>query len=156
MIESLQERNTACRDWIDMIIQASPAAPVTVLVVEDDFLVRLCAADALSDAGFNVLQAASGPDAMRILEDGPVDVVFTDINMPGAFDGAGLALRVKRRWPKTVLVVTSGRGCPEEDLGDTRFLPKPYMPDNLPQLIEEVLGFHAGHDAAHKVRCLAG
>lgn len=154
MIESLQERNIACRDWLDMIIQAPPAA-ATVLVVEDDFLVRLCAADALSDAGYNVLQAASGPDALRLIEDRPVDVVFTDINMPGAFDGAGLARRVRQRWPATAVVITSGRGCPEGDLGEARFLPKPYMPDNLPQLMEEVLGF-AGHDAAGKVRCLAG
>ena len=139
-----------------MIIQASPAATTTVLVVEDDFLVRLCAADALRDAGFKVLQAASGPDALRLLEAGPVHVVFTDINMPGAFDGAGLARRVKRRWPETVLVITSGRGCPEEGLGDTRFLPKPYMPDYLPQLIEEVLGHHVGHKASGKVSCLAG
>ena len=155
MIESLQERNIACRDWLDMIIQASPAA-ATVLVVEDDFLVRLCAADALSEAGFNVLQADSGPDALRILEDGPVDVVFTDINMPGAFDGAGLAARIRHRWPETAVVITSGRGCPEEDLGDACFLPKPYMPDSLAQLMQEVLDCHAGHAAANKVRCLAG
>ena len=154
MIRSLQERNTACRDWIDMIIQASPAA--TVLVVEDDFLVRLCAADALRDAGFNVLQAGNGPDALRLIEDGPVDVVFTDINMPGAFDGAGLARRVGRRWPDIAVVITSGRGCPDEDVGGARFLPKPYMPDNLPRLVEEVLGINVRHAAASKARCLAG
>jgi two-component system, response regulator PdtaR len=151
MIESLQERNIACRDWIDMIIQAPPAA-ATVLVVEDDFLVRLCAADALSEAGFNVLEADSGPDALRILEGGAVDVVFTDINMPGAFDGAGLARRIRHRWPATAVVITSGRGCPEEDLGEALFLPKPYMPDSLSRIIEEVLDHHA----AGKVRCLAG
>ena len=138
-----------------MIIQAPPAA-VTVLVVEDDFLVRICAADALSDAGFNVLQADSGPDALLVLEGGPVDVVFTDINMPGAFDGADLARRVKHRWPATAIVVTSGRGCPEGNLGEALFLPKPYMPDMLPQLMEEVLGHLAGHAAAAKVDCLAG
>ena len=143
-----------------MTIQASPPHPgavtTTVLVVEDDFLVRLCAADALSDAGFDVLQAASGPDALRLIEDGPVEVVFTDINMPGAFDGAGLARRVRHRWPEVALVITSGRGHPEQDLGDACFLPKPYMPDNLPRLMEEVLGFHAGHGDAGKLRCLAG
>jgi two-component system, response regulator PdtaR len=155
MIESLQERNVGCRDWIDMIIQATPAA-ATVLVVEDDFLVRLCAADALSEAGFNVLEADSGPAALRILEDEPVDIVFTDINMPGAFDGAGLARRVRNRWPATAVVITSGRGCPDEDLGQALFLPKPYMPDSLSRTIEEVLGFHAGHEDAGKIRCLAG
>lgn len=140
-----------------MITQASPAAAAaTVLVVEDDFLVRMCAADALSDAGFNVLQADSGPDALRVLEDEPVDVVFTDINMPGAFDGAGLARRVRHRWPATAVVITSGRGCPEGDLGEALFVPKPYMPDSLAQRLHEVLEFHAGHDAASKVRCLAG
>jgi two-component system, response regulator PdtaR len=154
MIESLQERNIACRDWIDMIIQASPTA-ATILVVEDDFLVRLCAADALSEAGFDVLQADSGPDALRILENGPVDVVFTDINMPGAFDGAGLAQRVRHRWPATAVVITSGRGSPDGDLGEACFLPKPYMPDSLPRLIDKVLGLRAGHGAADKVRCLA-
>jgi two-component system, response regulator PdtaR len=156
MIESLQERNAACRDWIAMITQEPPAATATVLVVEDDFLVRLCAADALSEAGFTVLQAGSAPDAMRVLEDGPVDVVFTDINMPGAFDGAGLARRVRRRWPATAVVVTSGRGRPEEGLGEARFLPKPYMPDSLARVIDEVLGCRAGHGAADRIRCLAG
>ena len=139
-----------------MIIQASPAATVTILIVEDDFLVRLCAADALSNAGYNVLQAASGPDALRLLESAPVDVVFTDINMPGAFDGVGLAQRVKRRWPKTLLLITSGRGCPKEGVGDARFLPKPYMPDNLPRLIQEVLGRPVPQDTTGRVRCLAG
>jgi two-component system, response regulator PdtaR len=151
MIESLLERNVACRDWIDMINQAPPAA-ATVLVVEDDFLVRICAADALSEAGFDVLQAGSGPDALRILEAKAVDVVFTDVNMPGAFDGAGLARRVRHRWPAIAIVVTSGRGCPDDDLGEARFLPKPYMPDRLSRIIEEVLEFQS----AGKVRCLAG
>ena len=137
-----------------MIIRALSAA--TVLVVEDDFLVRICAADALSEAGFNVLQADSGPDALRILEDGPVDVVFTDINMPGAFDGAGLARRIRHRWPATAVVVTSGRGCPEGDLGDALFLPKPYMPDSLSRIIEEALDHHTGHEDAGRIRCLAG
>jgi two-component system, response regulator PdtaR len=137
------------------------SAAATVLVVEDDFLVRLCAADALSEAGFNVLQAASGPDALRILEDGPVDVVFTDINMPGAFDGAGLARRIRHRWPETAVVITSGRGCPEEDVGEARFLPKPYMPDMLAQLMEEVLGVMPGTTrpprfAAWRARAMQG
>jgi two-component system, response regulator PdtaR len=138
-----------------MIVQASQAV-ATVLVVEDDFLVRLCAADALADAGFNVLQAANGPDALRLLEDARVDVVFTDINMPGAFDGAGLARRVKRRWPDTAIVITSGRGLPEEGIDDVRFLPKPYTPDRLPQLIGEMVDARGGLGAASKLSLLAG
>jgi two-component system, response regulator PdtaR len=126
-----------------MIMQPSPAA--TVLLVEDDFLVRDCAADALSEGGFSVLQAASAPEAMLLLEAGHVDVVFTDVNMPGAFDGLGLAQRVRHRWPGIAIVITSGRGWPDQDLHGAHFVPKPYMPDRLAPVINEALGCREEH-----------
>ncbi|BAR47244.1 hypothetical protein Maq22A_c28690 [Methylobacterium aquaticum] len=66
-----------------------------------------------------------------------VDVVFTDIDMPGSMDGLALAGRVAERWPRTRLVVTSGRAWlrEAEALDDERFLPKPYR---LPQLLEAI------------------
>ncbi|MFW6077433.1 MAG: response regulator [Hyphomicrobiales bacterium] len=123
----------------------------TVLVVEDDFLVRTCAADALIEAGFQVLQAADAPEALALLERAPVDAVFTDINMPGEFDGLGLAERVRGRWPGVAIVITSGRGCPDAPAG-ARFVPKPYVPDMLPRLMDEVLGERG---ARVKLGCLA-
>lgn len=126
-----------------IMLQPSPAT--TVLVVEDDFLVRDCAADALSEGGFTVLQAASAPEAMLLLEAAHVDVVFTDVDMPGAFDGLGLARRVRRDWPGIDIVVTSGRGLPAQDLHGARFVPKPYMPDRLARIMNEVLGCRDEH-----------
>lgn len=153
MIGSLPERKRRADDWFPMIMRTPPA--VTVLVVEDDFLVRTCAADALSACGFNVLEAANAPDALLLLEATRVDAVFTDINMPGEFDGLGLAHRVHQRWPDVVVVVTSGRGCPD-DIAASPFVPKPYMADSLPRLLQEAIsGHHGAAGAASTVPCLA-
>jgi CheY-like chemotaxis protein len=114
----------------------------TVLIVEDDFLIRDCAADALHEHGFEVLLAANGPDALRLLEGSHVDAVFTDINMPGEFDGLGLARRVRQRWPHVAIVITSGRGCPDADVCCARFVPKPYVPETVARLIGEMTSRH--------------
>jgi two-component system, response regulator PdtaR len=139
MIRSAQERRQRADDWLYMTRRRSPAA-TTILIVEDEFLVRACAADVLCESGFKVLQAANAPDALLVLEDAHVDVVFTDINMPGEFDGLGLARRVRRRWPHVAMVITSGRACPERGVEGARFLPKPYMPETLARLIGEMAG----------------
>lgn len=141
MIYRLLERRQCVNGWSHMTGHSPPAAS-TVLVVEDDFFVRSCAVEALSECGFAVLEAANGPDGLRILEGAHVDVVFTDINMPGEFDGLGLAWRVRHRWPDIAVVITSGRGCPDHEAVCARFLPKPYMPDSLGRLIDEVVACH--------------
>jgi DNA-binding NtrC family response regulator len=132
-----------------------PPGAATVLVVEDDFLVRDCAAAVLAEHGFKVLQASNGPDGLLLLEREQADVVFTDVNMPGAFDGLGLARRVRRRWPHIAVVITSGRGGPDRELEGTRFLPKPYMLDTLAQVMDDALGRNRGRSPASKARCLA-
>ena len=66
--------------------------PVVILLVEDEVLVRMVAADVLEDAGFTVLESTNAEEALRLLETRPdVQVLFTDVNMPGALDGLGLA-----------------------------------------------------------------
>jgi len=138
-----------------MFVQSVPV-PTSVLVVEDDFLVRHCAVESLRECGFTVLQAGNAPDAMGILEATHVDVVFTDVNMPGAFDGLGLARRIRHCWPHIAVVMTSGRGCPDRDAPCARFLPKPYMLDRLAELIKEVASRHRRSSAASGPGCLAG
>jgi CheY-like chemotaxis protein len=138
-----------------MSLSSAPAA-TSVLVVEDDFLVRHCAVEALSESGFKVLEAGNGPDAMAILESAQVDVVFTDVNMPGAFDGLGLARRINHRWPRIAVVITSGRGYPDGDPACARFLPKPYMLDTLADLIEDEARRHRRSGAASGLGRLAG
>jgi CheY-like chemotaxis protein len=131
-------------------------APVTVLVVEDDVLVRYCAVDALSEGGLRVLEAATAPGAMALLEREHVDVLFTDVNMPGEFDGLELARRVRRRWPHVAVVITSGRGTPDQMDEGVRFVPKPYMADRLARLIGEVVVGHDEQGIASKFSLLIG
>src|SRR5271163_1441568 len=79
-----------------------------ILVVEDEELLRLNAADLLEDNGYAVIEAANAEDALRTLERRPdVRLLFTDIQMPGRIDGIELARLVHERWPHILLVMTS-------------------------------------------------
>jgi CheY-like chemotaxis protein len=102
-----------------------------VLIVEDEPLVRLCAVETIEAAGFEVIEAASADEAIRILESRyDIRVVFTDIHMPGSMDGLKLAHAVRNRWPPIKLIVTSGRELVRaQDMPDgARFFAKPYDP----------------------------
>jgi CheY-like chemotaxis protein len=106
----------------------SPNIPA-VLIVEDEPLVRIGAVYIIEDAGFEVIEAASADEAIRILEcRSDVRVVFTDIHMPGAMDGLKLAHAIRNRWPPIKIIVTSGRELiAEQDLPEGgRFFAKPY------------------------------
>jgi two-component system, response regulator PdtaR len=112
-----------------------------VLVVEDEPLVRMVAAEGLEDAGFEVLEAESAADALDILNRRPdVDFLFTDVNMPGDVDGVELARLVHERWPALRIVVTSGKDhVKKSDIPDQgRFVPKPYRTHEVVHLIEEM------------------
>lgn len=100
-------------------------APPIVLVAEDEPLVRLDITLALSDAGFAVIETRSADEALEVLESRHVDVIFTDIEMPGRLDGLRLAEIVAERWPDTAVIVTSGRRSVDAD-SDLVFFPKPY------------------------------
>ena len=106
----------------------------TLLLVEDEALVRWAAAIVLHDACFRVFDVEKADEALPILEGrSDIAVVFTDINMPGRLDGRALAFEVKRRWPGIGLLVTSGDlGSREPRLPDgSRFLAKPYSDVDL-------------------------
>src|SRR5512140_2219193 len=100
-----------------------------VLVVEDEFLLRMDAVDMIAEAGFEVLEAGNADEAIGILESRrDITVVFTDIQMPGSMDGLKLARAVRGRWPPVKIIATSGHlHLGETDLPEGgRFLPKPY------------------------------
>jgi CheY-like chemotaxis protein len=101
----------------------------TILVVEDEILIRMDAVDYFSDEGFIVLETGSADEALLILESrGDVDFVFSDINMPGSFDGLALCRRVAERWPRIGVIVTSGMMRPTRTSlpARTLFFEKPY------------------------------
>jgi CheY-like chemotaxis protein len=84
--------------------------PVTVLIVEDEVLLRMHAADVLEDAGYIVIQAENADQAVAILEARTdIKILMTDIEMPGTMDGVKLAHAVRNRWPPVKIVVVSGR-----------------------------------------------
>lgn len=102
---------------------------MSVLVVEDEAIIRLGVVGDLEEAGFNVLEAADTDEAMALLRTHPeIQALFTDIEMPGSINGLKLAAAVHDRWPPIRIVVTSGRVTVRKgDLPeDALFLPKPY------------------------------
>ena len=115
--------------------------PLVILLVEDEVLVRMVAADVLEDAGFTVLESTNAEETLRLLETRPdVQVLFTDVNMPGALDGLGLAQAVHERSPEVGILIGSGRIRPspaELPLG-ARFIAKPYAPSALTDAVRAV------------------
>jgi CheY-like chemotaxis protein len=120
----------------------SEGRPLVVLVAEDEVLVRMCAVEALNQEGFVTFEAAHAASALDIcrLRSDEIDVLFTDIRMPGSMDGLGLAHRVRERWPDISLVIVSGNlfvSLDELPVG-ARFLPKPYDMQRIVDLIHEL------------------
>jgi CheY-like chemotaxis protein len=112
-----------------------------VLIVEDEFLLRLDAAEVIRAAGFEVIEAGNADQAIEVLEARPdITVVFTDIQMPGSMDGLKLARAVRGRWPPIKIIATSGRlHVAEADLPEGgRFLPKPYSPAQVTGVLREL------------------
>jgi CheY-like chemotaxis protein len=102
---------------------------VTVLVVEDDVLVRLPVVLELEDAGIQVLEANNADEALALLQDTQdIGYLFTDIDMPGSMDGLKLASTIRERWPHIQVLVTSGhsRNRLNELPSGSTFFPKPY------------------------------
>ncbi|WP_433993660.1 response regulator [Tardiphaga robiniae] len=119
-----------------------PGEPV-ILIVEDDFLLRLDSAETIEHAGFEVIQAANADEAIALLEaHSEIRVVFTDIQMPGSMDGLKLALFVRDRWPPIKIIATSGHVVAgETDLpAGSLFLPKPYRGQALVSALRELTG----------------
>ena len=113
-----------------------------VLIVEDDLLLRIDATSMIEAVGFDVVEAASADDAIKILEvRRDITVVFTDIQMPGSMDGLKLARAVRGRWPPIKIVATSGLvDVGEKDLPEGgRFLAKPYQSKELTDVLRELM-----------------
>jgi CheY-like chemotaxis protein len=121
--------------------------PPAILVVEDDALIRLTLSDYLQDNGFKVLEASTGDEALAIIAAPAftVDLVFTDVMMPGLTDGFALARWVSENQPNIPVIVTSGDA---EKIATTReregfqFVPKPYELDAIAARFRRTLDQH--------------
>jgi CheY-like chemotaxis protein len=119
--------------------------PPTILVVEDEVLIRMAVGMYLRECGYRVLEAASAAEAQVILKAGePIEIVFSDINMPGTMDGADLAEWVRRNFPDVKVILTSGVTNLAKNAAELcssgKVLDKPYDHESLAQHIKKLLG----------------
>ena len=120
----------------------------TVLVVEDEILIRAAVAEYLRISGHTVVEAADAADAIAVFISGePIDVVMCDVNMPGTMDGLGLARWINRHHPALPVLLTSGRRialCANKIPADF-FIAKPYRLGELAERLKLIL---ASRDSA--------
>ena len=118
------------------------ATPPTVLLVEDEVLISRLVADWLAERGFAVHEAATGDAALDYIDaGGEVDVLFTDVNLPGSLDGAQLAARVREMRPELPIVYASGRYNSTQIaplVPRSVFVEKPYNPADVCTLLERL------------------
>ncbi|HTC43726.1 MAG TPA: response regulator [Steroidobacteraceae bacterium] len=106
------------------------AAPIRVLIVEDSVVLRMSVAHYLRGIGYSVIESGNAQDALDVIASGiQIDLVFTDIDMPGDMDGQGLADLLAVEHPDLPVILTSGdRIVTAEPASGAvrRFLQKPY------------------------------
>ena len=122
--------------------------PVRVLIVEDEFLIRLTLAEALGDEGFDVLEAETGDAALPMLVPGcGIQLLLTDIQLPGSLNGRALATRVRQLLPNLPVIYMTGRL--EPDSAGTAspldaFIAKPYTLTDICEAARRLTGASAG------------
>ncbi|MBB3644379.1 DNA-binding NtrC family response regulator [Rhizobium sp. BK619] len=112
----------------------------TVLIVEDDLLIRMVLADTLADEGYNVIEAGTVLEAVAVLGRRKIDAVITDVDMPGGLSGLDLARMISSSDMKVPVIITSGGSivAPEELPSDAVFMPKPYGMNAISAMVGEM------------------
>ncbi len=122
-----------------------------VLVVEDSAIIRMGAVDLVLSAGYEALEACDADEAIRILESrSDIDLVFTDVQMPGTMDGIKLSHYIRERWPPVKLIVASGATILEESSlpGGSKFFSKPYDDHTIADAMARLLSSEISNDPA--------
>ncbi|WPN97384.1 response regulator [Pseudomonas sp. MUP55] len=117
-------------------------AQPSILVLEDDEIIRALMVDVLEDFGAVVTSFPSADEGMIYLERGdePVHLIVSDVQMPGLLNGYDLSRVVAHRWPEVQVVLTSGNTTIASQLGGSvRFLPKPWSTDHLIECVQTAL-----------------
>jgi two-component sensor histidine kinase/CheY-like chemotaxis protein len=119
------------------------ATKPVVLIVEDEMMLRMRAVDIVEDAGFTPLEAVNADDALALLESrSDIELLFTDIQMPGSINGLKLAHAVHERWPSIKIILVSGQVTPGEGErpADSRFFGKPLEMQEMIAELQEMIG----------------
>ena len=116
----------------------------TILVIEDEILIRLAVCDCLRHCGYRVIEGSSGDEAQRVLLAGePVEILFSDVDLGQGMTGFELAAWVRQHYPAVRILLTSGVAQLAEeatDLCDGPFLRKPYAYSTLVDHIKHLVG----------------
>lgn len=121
----------------------------TVLLAEDEGALLELMQQVLGEYNYTILTASSAAEALQVWDEhhGRVDLLLSDVVMPGGMSGRELAAELKKRKPGLKVILTSGFNAAmtgkEPRMGDTTFLPKPYLPDAAAKLIRDTLDAHA-------------
>src|SRR5258707_8777373 len=124
----------------NMVLHQSKAS---VLIVEDEMILRMRAVDIVEDAGFTPIEAVNADDALAILESrSDIEMLFTDIQMPGSMDGLKLAHAVHERWPLIKIILVSGQLTltDAEKPIHSRFFGKPLEIKQMIAEMQEMIG----------------
>jgi CheY-like chemotaxis protein len=125
-----------------------PGAAPVVLIVEDEMLVRMMIADALTDHGYRVLEAGDADEGLALLRGERVDALLTDIRLPGRMDGWRLAEEARTLHPRLAVIYATGYSSEApRAVPDSVVLMKPYLPSAVVQSIERLTANPSG-DAA--------
>jgi len=119
------------------------AAPGAILIVEDEMLLRMRAVNIVEDAGFTPIEAVNADDALAILESrSDIELLFTDIQMPGSIDGLKLAYAVHERWPLIKIILVSGqlKLTDDDKPADSRFFGKPLDGKQMILEMQDMIG----------------
>jgi len=116
----------------------------TILVIEDEILIRLAVCDYLRGCGYRVIEGSTGEEAQRVFRAGePVEILFSDINLGRGMTGFALAAWVRENYPAVRILLTSGIETLADDathLCDGPFMSKPYSHGALEARIKRLLG----------------
>ncbi|KPF62617.1 histidine kinase [Bosea sp. AAP35] len=130
-VRSLLDATSPTKEPAQEDAGSTPIKPVklNVLLVEDEALIRIAAVDMVEDLGHAVFEAGSAEQALEILQANPIDVLVTDLGLPG-ISGTSLVSQVQARWPSIRIVIASGFAEPAGDrdgIGqDVIWISKPY------------------------------
>jgi DNA-binding NtrC family response regulator len=111
----------------------------TILIVEDEALVRISLAEEFRDCGFRVLEACNAEEALQIFgASEPIELMISDVNMPG-MDGAALAAWVQSNFPDVRIVMVSGAASNRTAITGVVFIEKPFAIDNIVRIVRNLI-----------------
>jgi len=130
----------------------------TILVTDDEEIVRESLADWLTDAGYQVLTAQNADEALEVLEQVEVHILISDLKMPGPIDGIDLMRRARQLWPNLFTVIMTAYSSVPNAIsamkeGAYDYIEKPFCPEKLELIIKKIM---AHRDLVAENRYLKG